>query len=731
MKKKNNFVVWLTVLMMSFSAAGMSGTAFAAPQHEGGAHAGEMEPGAGGAEKHEENRPDAGKEPEKRDNRVPGGFGPEGFSMKAGVLEEANGKYKSIPVSMFRVSNLSPGTDTQKDYADWFYSGNDNSRYLFLPATADRSKLTVTFETENDATLLLDDTELVSGEETSLFATKDSFEITVGGKSYGTLNVMQSELGCIFLSTASGTIDKLDSNDDMTETGSVLMLSSNGEVQYDGDIDKLTAHGNSSWNNSYKKPYNLKLPEKADLYGMGKAKKWVLLSNYLDHSLLRNKITDEIARAAGMNTMDSVFVDLYADGSYRGTYVLSEKIQVQKNRINIEDLEEATEKVNDQPLSSYSRAVSGAKNVDTYMENSYKYYEIPNDPEDITGGYILEFQLYNRYGTDKTKCGFVTPKGQAVKLRSPEYASKAQTEYIRDLIYDVEEAIYSSDGKNSKGKHYSEYIDMDSLAKVYIIQEFTMNIDACQASFFFYKDSDYRGDGKLHCEPIWDFDYAYNDRSKNIKNSDGKSGSTSDLNSLFAAYFPIHGYSSSKYSTSSSGRPTYGVNWVGQLYKYKKFRTLVANTYFSDFEPFLKKLYSSEDALIYQYKNEIKSSAAMNAARWHMYGKAPGFYNGIVTGKNFDECVDYVLDFSETRQKALSSLWKDNTGDVGSSYVETVSMYGDINSDGVVNVLDASVLCKYLLKDDNNAKISFKNADINNDGILNIVDYCELLAMMV
>lgn len=729
MKKKNNFVVWLTVLMMSFSATGMIGTAYAAPQHEGGAPAAGKEPGEGDAQKHEENRPDTGREPERQENKMPGRVERDGTSMSAGVLKEANGKYKSIPVSQFRVSNLSPGTDTQKDYADWFYSGNDDCRYLFLPATADRSKITVTFETENDVSLLLNDTELVSGEETSLFAETDSFNITVGGKSYGTLKVMQSELGCIFLSTASGTIDKLDTNDDMTETGSVLMLSADGQIQYDGDIEKLTAHGNSSWNNSYKKPYNLKLPEKTDLYGMGKAKKWVLLSNYLDHSLLRNKITDEIARAAGMNTMDSVFVDLYADGSYRGTYVLSEKIQVQKNRIDIEDLEEATEKVNDQPLSSYSRAVSGAKNVDTYMENSYKYYEIPNDPEDITGGYILEFQLYNRYGTDKTKCGFVTPKGQAVKLRSPEYASKAQTEYIRDLIYDVEEAIYSSDGKNSKGKHYSEYIDMESLAKVYIIQEFTMNIDACQASFFFYKDSDYRGDGKLHCEPIWDFDYAYNDRSKNVKNSDGKSGSTSDLNSLFAAYFPIHGYSSSKYSMSSSGRPTYGVNWVGQLYKYKKFRTLVANLYFSDFEPFLKQLYSSDDALIYQYKNEIKSSAAMNAARWHMYGKAPGFYNGIVTGKNFDQCVDYVLDFTKTRQKALSEIWKDNTGDVGSTYVDTVSMYGDTNSDGIVNIQDAALLCKYLLKDD--TTISFKNADINNDGKLNIVDYCELLSMLM
>lgn len=119
---------------------------------------------------------------------------------------------------------------------------------------------------------------------------------------------MQSNTGCIYLNTLRGGLDELDANKGLIETGSALMLNSDGGIEYKGYIEKLTAHGNSSWDYSLKKPYNIKLASKANLYGMGKFKKWILLGNYLDHSMLRNKTTIEMSRAAGMEyAMDSVF----------------------------------------------------------------------------------------------------------------------------------------------------------------------------------------------------------------------------------------------------------------------------------------------------------------------------------------------------------------------------------------------------------------------------------------
>ena len=452
---------------------------------------------------------------------------------------------REIPVSMFRVSGLSPQTGTGLDYTNWQYNEWEDCLYIYLPASADRNSLVITYTA--DAPVYLNGTRVKSGEETDILAGADEFDVSVGKTGCGKLKVMQSNLGCIFLHTSTGGLDRLDSNRNFTETGSVLMLDASGGVEYSGNIEKLTSHGNSSWDYSKKKPYNIKLPKKTDLYGMGKAKKWMLISNYLDHSMFRNYFTMELSRMAGAEyVIDSVFVDLYADGSYRGTYQLCERIQVQKNRLDICDLEEATEGLNDKELSSYPHLAQGADNVGEYRINSFKYYYIPNDPSDITGGYLLQLQQSNRYGY-KADSGFVTSRGTAVQIDSPEYASKAQVMYIRQFVQEMEDAVYSETGYNQLGKHYSEYIDTDSLAAAYIIEELSMNIDAGTTSFYMWKEPDVKGDGKLHFSPVWDYDLSYGSFSKTVRNSDGEKGSSVNTENLFAAYFPIYGYAPEKH----------------------------------------------------------------------------------------------------------------------------------------------------------------------------------------
>ncbi|MDE5564892.1 MAG: CotH kinase family protein, partial [Oscillospiraceae bacterium] len=375
-------------------------------------------------------------------------------SYMARSEEEAPALYEETPVTLFRAENLSPQTVTDLDYTDWWYSPWEDCHYLFLPATADRSSLTITYETDNGSALYLNGTAVTSGNMTSLLSETDEFQVTVGSTDCGTLKIMQSNLGCIYLSTSHGGLDALDMDGRIVETGSILILNAEGGTEYSGEMEHLKSHGNSSWDYSQKKPYNLKLPKKTDLYGMGKAKKWALLGNYLDHSMFRNAVTFEMSRAAGMDTvMDYVFVDLYADGSYRGTYQLTERVQIQKNRVNIRDLEEETEKLNDRALDEYTQIVSGAEHPWDYIENSYKYYDIPNNPADITGGYLLQFQLWNRYG-GKVQSGFITSRGQTIDISEPEYASEAQVTYIRNFVQELEDAIYSETGYNAKGKHY-------------------------------------------------------------------------------------------------------------------------------------------------------------------------------------------------------------------------------------------------------------------------------------
>ncbi len=618
-------------------------------------------------------------------------------------------KYKNIPVDSFSVSGLSPKTDTSLDYTDWWYSEWDDCRYLFLPSTADRSKLTVSFTAKEE--LRLNDTPLKSGTETSLLSESDTFRITVGDTDCGTLKVMQSNLGCIFLSTKSGSIDLLDSDKVSSETGKILMLNAKGGTEYSGEYEKLSPHGNSSWWYSKKKPYNLKLPKKADLYGMGKAKKWTLISNYLDHSMMRNKLTEEMCRTAGLEcVLDSTFVDLYADGSYRGTYQLYERIQIQKKRVNITDLEEETEKLNDKDLDKYPQKVVGASGAKEYVENSYKYYDIPNDPKDITGGYLLQFQQWNRYGS-KCSSGFVTSRGQAIGIDGPEYASKAQVEYIRGFVQDFEDALYSETGYNSKGRHYSSYADIDSIIRAYLVEEISQNIDATFSSFYFWKDSDKTGDGKLHFCPAWDHDLAYNNFPASRINSDGKIGYSYNAKNLFAAFFPIHGYDDNdRTSSSGSGRPTIGISWLGQLYKNDDYVERVAEIYLEHFEPYLTDLTEGEKPYLTRLAESILPSAEMSNARWHTYGGREYTVFGSSSGPTFMDSVDIVRSYVETRKNWLTDLWK--------PYTEYIT--GDVNSDGEFTVADVVMLQKWIV---NKAPLKkWKAADMNKDNKLNVFD---------
>ena len=635
-----------------------------------------------------------------------------------GETQEQSGnitlQYRDIPVDSFTVSNLSPDVMTDFDHVDWWYSEWEDCRYIFLPVTADRDSLVITYSA--DDTVKLNGAPVQSGKMTSLLGDADSFQITVGDTDCGTLKIMQSNIGCIYLSTFHGGTDAIDNNRNITETGTAFMLNAEGGVEYSGTIEKLTAHGNSSCDYSQKKPYNLKLPQKENLYGMGKAKKWALLSNYLDHSMLRNKLTEEMCKAAGMEcVMDSVFVDLYADGSYRGTYQLYERVQIQNNRINIRDLEEVTEKMNSNDLESYPQKIVGAANAYEYKENSYKYFDIPNDPDDITGGYLLQFQQWNRYGY-KAASGFVTSRGQAIAVDGPEYASKAQVEYIRSFVQDMEDAIYSDTGYNSKGRHYSEYLDVDSLVTAYLVQEISENIDATYSSFYLWKDSDLTGDGKLYFSPAWDFDLAYNNFPTLRVNSDGNIGYSYKPDNLFAAYFPIHGYEDGgKTSSSGSGRPTVGISWIGQLYKNEDFTKRVAEIYSERFEPFLDLLTAEESSSLLKMAENIRPSAEMNNARWHTYGGADYSFafSFATSGVSFMDSVDKVGDYIHQRTEWLSALW------IPYTYIK-----GDVNGDGVFNISDVVVLQKWLLAIPDIHLSQWQAADLCEDKRLDVFDLC-------
>ena len=283
----------------------------------------------------------------------------------------------------------------------------------------------------------------------------------------------------ISIDESEGTIAEMNNDPDhLTECyGSVTLNVPDGyhseysDKKYSSgtyELEYIRGRGNSTWMTD-KKPYKLKFEKKQDFFGMGASKHWVLLANYYDFTMLRNKYTYWLTAKMGMEyTPQCVFIDLVMNGQYLGSYYLCEQIRIGKSVVDIDDLEDSPE------LS---------------------------EGNGITGGYLLSLDYgegeYRNINTEHTSFYLENPD-------FTDYVNLNQYNYIKKYLQDTEDAIYGKDFKNSEGKHYSEYLDLDAAADYYLIQEFSLNGDAFgNGSTYLYKK---RG-GKLYWGPLWDFDY--------------------------------------------------------------------------------------------------------------------------------------------------------------------------------------------------------------------------------
>lgn len=253
-------------------------------------------------------------------------------------------------------------------------------------------------------------------------------------------------------------------------------------------------HGNDSWS-ALKKSYNLIFAEETDLCGLGAARNYALLAGYRDNSLMSYKATYDLAQAVGMDYVpETCFVQLYVDGEYMGIYFLAGKIEIGENRIDLKNMAEETKSLNQKPLKEYEVQKSEGRT----------WYDLDRTPEDVTGGWILE---YDERDYDPDKARFISNHDLSVVLRSMPYASRKQVDYIAEYWQDFEDALYAEDGYNEKGKYYMEYIDAESFAEQWILQELNTE-SSLTSSVYFYKDSDEEGDGKLHGLYLWDMEHS-------------------------------------------------------------------------------------------------------------------------------------------------------------------------------------------------------------------------------
>ncbi|MFD1630401.1 CotH kinase family protein [Pseudopedobacter beijingensis] len=244
-------------------------------------------------------------------------------------------------------------------------------------------------------------------------------------------------------------------------------LSINTNLDFEQEINSLPieirGRGNSTWEMP-KKPYRIKLKEKTKILGIAAAKKWVLLANYADKTLIRTAIAFDLGKAIHADyTPEYRQVEVFLNETYIGTYTLTEQVEVNPGRVDITEL----------------------KSKDT-------------EADKITGGYLVELDRRE----DEDYIVKTTLKGLPFAIKSPEEPNTEQYNYIKDYLIDTEKAIYAENFADPING-YAKYINVESFINWFLVQELMKNQDAqSYSSIFYYKDRN----GKLGMGPLWDFD---------------------------------------------------------------------------------------------------------------------------------------------------------------------------------------------------------------------------------
>ena len=207
-----------------------------------------------------------------------------------------------------------------------------------------------------------------------------------------------------------------------------------------------------------KKPYRIKFDKKQHvLDAPAKAKKWTLINNYGDKTLMRNLLAFELSRRFGMPyTPYGTAVDVLLNGEYKGCYQLCDQIQVHKDRINIEEMTSAD-----------------------------------NEGSALTGGYFVEIDAY----AERETSWFRSNNRNPVTIKSPEEDSitTQQRNYIRAFF-------------NKMESEWETYLDLNTFLRHFLVGELSGNTDTYW-SVFMYKQRD---DDMMYTGPVWDFDLAFN-----------------------------------------------------------------------------------------------------------------------------------------------------------------------------------------------------------------------------
>jgi hypothetical protein len=349
--------------------------------------------------------------------------------------------------------------------------------------------------------------------------------------------------------------------------------------------DGIRGRGNTTWDMP-KKPYKMKFDSKVSIFGLGEDKEWVILANYADKTLLRNVVAMKLSEIVGMPWTPAMLpVEVYMNGSYLGCYTFSEHKKVSEHRVDLDIVGESD-----------------------------------NSGDAVTGDYYMEIEQ----NQDETTCFYTQVCGIPMMFSEPEVPTAAQLQYVKEYFRQAETALRSSNFTDPD-TGWQKYIDIETFAKAYLVNELTKNIDGNmrKSSFITKKKND-----KFQMYHLWDYDLAL--------------GNCNYLDDEFGASDGPEGWFIKDYTWARYSPLGYHHQWFTILTKDPAFCAKVKEIWNTHYDE-LKNI----PGFIDQMAAYMKDAQKRNFEKWNILNTHV-WPNVVVTGSYQGE-IDYLKSFYTSR----------------------------------------------------------------------------------
>ena len=458
-------------------------------------------------------------------------------------------------------------------------------------------------------------------------------------------------------------------------------------------IKKIKGRGNTSWAKP-KKGYNINYDKKVSIAGMEKNKKYSILPNYQDDSLSRNRILYDLSDAVGLPyASDSRYVDFYVNGFYWGSYLMCEKVEPGSLVPEVTD--------------------DGYLNEDGTIKEDFPFIaEV--DASATDGDY------------------YVTTNNMKITIKAPEVdPGEPGYEEVKTYVKTKFSAFYAA---TSPTGNLSAVADIDSVAKLYLINELGKNWDSGVSSTFFTYRQDEEGNYKFYGSPVWDYDNSLGNAT----------GVKSDLRNIGVTDYEEYTGWWCQHKGKANATAKRSNNIIARISQNATIKAALPQIWFEDFMPALSHFAGSKtnDEInqdlytLDKYYYLIKDSAYMNyesgwlinTGSWiadHSQLKRANYdretQKMVVSNTTsqydvtyFDDMFDYACDWMLSRAAWLSEQWAPD-------YVPS-KLLGDADLNGRVDIIDVTAIQRHEASIKPLAEEAMIPADVDKDGNVTIID---------